>query len=496
MTQIALTGGSYKSRDVSASCQRCVNLYPEQLPPHEGEPVPMTYLPTPGLTYVTSAPNSHYPRCLYAASDGELYGVWGRDVYHIDKKYNFTKLGSFKQNSRHPVSMTDNGTYLIMSDGSKADELREGYTVKMKHQTDFKYITEDGWLGSAYLDYTDTFFVANYIGTPTFFISGSNDITFDALDFAGKSAKPDPLKAAIVSHRVIWLIGEYSTEIWYNTGGGGLGTTTGGQQTNTFPFEIMPGVLIEDGCAATYSIAKTDTMIFWLGQNKTGGRYVIQGSGYKTSRVSTHALEQVWDTYARVDDAVGFCYTQNGHYFYVLNFPYADKTWVYDIHTQLWHERVWIDPDGGEHRHRAGFHAFWNGMNLVADWENGNIYKFDLSNFTDNGYPVKRLRSFPQEIDNQNNSRLIYRAFTADLSSGQEVDPNLNPEISLRWSDDRGFSWSDQVRQNLGKQGNYRANLNWNRLGMSRYRVFELEWAASAQVSLHGAFVEYSPVGS
>ena len=34
-----------------------------------------------------------------------------------------------------------------------------------------------------------------------------------------------------------------------------------------------------------------------------------------------------------------YAYQEQGHTFYVLNFPTAGATWVWDVTTDVWHER-------------------------------------------------------------------------------------------------------------------------------------------------------------
>jgi hypothetical protein len=77
-----------------------------------------------------------------------------------------------------------------------------------------------------------------------------------------------------------------------------------------------------------------------------------------------------------------FTYQQLGHTFYVLIFPTADATWVFDIGEGLWHERTWIDDSGFEHRIRANDCAAAYGIIVVGDWETGALYQWDLTKFT------------------------------------------------------------------------------------------------------------------
>ena len=56
--RVVLTGGAYQAASLIAGAQRCVNLIPEAIPPSDGEPVPMTHYPTPGLRRVATLSTS------------------------------------------------------------------------------------------------------------------------------------------------------------------------------------------------------------------------------------------------------------------------------------------------------------------------------------------------------------------------------------------------------------------------------------------------------
>ena len=65
----ALTVGSYQSRSVIASAQRCVNLYLEANP--QGSVFPFTHYPTPGLTALITSLNNAPVRAFLAATKAE-----------------------------------------------------------------------------------------------------------------------------------------------------------------------------------------------------------------------------------------------------------------------------------------------------------------------------------------------------------------------------------------------------------------------------------------
>lgn len=300
---------------------------------------------------------------------------------------------------------------------------------------------------------------------------------FDPLDIAGKVGYSDLLSTLIVMYQQIWLIGTLTSEVWQNTGAA------------DFTFQECYGqAIINYGTSAIYSVCQQDINTFWLSQSREGQAIVVKGTGYAASRISTYAIENEFSTYSTISDAIGFIYQQEGHSFYFLTFPTANKTWVYDISSELWHERAWLDAQGNFHRHRANCGANVYGKIAVGDWQNGNLYAFDLKNYTDNGTPIPRIRSFPHSVNESN--RISYMAFSADMDVGQSLLPVDNPVVSLRWSDDRGVSYSNALEQSLGNTGQYKTNLQWNRLGMARDRVFELSWSCNAKTALQGAWID------
>lgn len=473
--RVPLTGGFYQARGLLANAQSCINLYPEKNPESSQPPSPVTHYLTPGLDLKVTA-SENIVRGTYRTSQGELYVVVGNKLYFVSASFTLTSIGSLNGNLTTPVSMADNGTSMVIVDGSA-----NGYQVTLNTRS-FSMITDPNFFGADRVDYLDTFFLFNYPGTSNFYISLSDQVSFDPLDIAGKVGYPDPLVSIIVMHREIWLIGELTCEVWYNSGAA------------DFTFQQMPGAFIEHGCVAKYSVAAQDLSVYWLSQDKQGQAMVLKGGGYKASRISTHSIEQVFSKYSTISDAIGFTYQEQGHVFYVLTFPTANATWVYDEASELWHQRVWTDTQGNFNRHRANCMANAYGFNIVGDWQNGNIYAFNTETYTDNAQPISRVRAFPHMIKDSN--RITYNSFIADMDVGMDtgsVDgstPSSPPEVYLRWSDNKGKTFGNRVAQSLGAAGQYNTTIQWGRLGLGRDRVFELSWSSPAATALNGCFLE------
>lgn len=469
--RVPLTIGAYQTRSVIAEAQRSVNLYAEANP--KDAPCPFTYYPAPGTTLVSTPPVSAESRGIYTASNGNRYEVVGSNVYSVSTANVYKQIGTLNSESG-PVSMVDNGADMFIVDGTV-----NGFTVKIATSI-MTAVSDPAFYGADKVDFVDGFFLFNRPGTQQFYISLFGDVTFDPLDIASKSTYSDNLVTLAVMHREIWLFGALTTEVWYNTG------------ESDFTFGRMPGVYIEHGCAAKYSVAKIDLALFWLGQDLQGHNVVFAGRNYMAEQISTHAIEQALSGYSRVDDAIGFSYQQGGHAFYVLTFPTANATWCFDVVTGQWAQRGFLEADGTFSRHRMNCHSFNGGRNLVGDWQTGLVYMLDPNAYTDNGATIEYVRGFPH-ISGADGNRVMFRQFIADMEVGNGLpDDSAEPEIRLRWSDDRGRSWGNWVVGSLGKVGEYLTSIQFQRLGYARDRVFELSWSAPVKTALNGAFVDVS----
>jgi hypothetical protein len=416
--RLALNGGTYQARSVIASAQRSLNLYPESMPEQQGEPAPFAHYPTPGLTLLATFP--HGPiRGLRQATNGTFYLVAGPDVYAVistaplDAIFLGTIAGA-GAGLTTPVSMQDNSETLVIVDGTP-----NGWEVDLA-SNGFSQISDPNGMfaGADRVDYLDTYLLFNKPGTPQFYSSDSLAVTFDPLYFADKSSYSDLLVSLAVAKREIWLIGERSTEVWYNAG------------TTDFPFGQIPSTFVDHGCIAKYSVAVYDNSVIWLTLDRQGGPLLMLGAGYQTKRISTYAVEQAWADYPAVSDAVGFIYLLGGHAVYALTFPTADHTWCYDISTSLWHEWLWVDGNGNEHRSRCNCaYPTRSGDVIAGDWENGNVYLLDHNNQTDNGQPIKRQRSWPHVLND--GKRVFHRAFIADFETGMGGPAPSQPQTLI-----------------------------------------------------------------
>ena len=402
-----ILGGTYVARSVNAADSRMVNLFPEIIP--EGGKEPAYLQRAPGLKLLNTFSGGGPVRGLYYF-EGFGYAVAGETVYKIDTAWNYVVIGSVSGTG--PVSMADNGTQLFIACNGPS-------YIYNRVTNAFGQITDIDFPGAVTVGYLDGYFVFNEPNSQRIWVTQLLDGTsIDPLDFASAEASPDKAVSLIIDHKETWIFGNNSIEVWYNSGAA------------DYPLSPIQGAFNEVGCVAPYSVAKLDNGIFWLGADARGQGIVYRANGYQAIRISTHAVEWHIQRYGSLSDALAYTYQQDGHAFYVLIFPQANTTWVFDVATGLWHERAgWIN--GSFTRHRSNCQMSFNNEIVVGDFQNGNFYALDLDVFKDYDQPQRWLRTWRALPTSANNlKRTAQHTLQLDAESGG-VDPTelINVQI-------------------------------------------------------------------
>jgi len=201
--------------------------------------------------------------------------------------------------------------------------------------------------------------------------------------------------------------------------------------------------------------------------------------GYQTGIISTESISWQISQLAKTDDAQGMALSHNGKIFYILTFPTANKTFAFN-HTdspkagrKLWFE-LQSYPVQNDNKWRGNCVAEYGKTTFVGDFENGNIYKLDSGYYKDNNKPLKWICTTQGVHDPQAGANIFYDELTLFSEVGRAID-GLDPVIALRYSDDNGYTWSNEIWTTLGKIGEYYTVPKWEGLGMSEGpgRIFE-----------------------
>jgi hypothetical protein len=458
-------GAAYQSRSLPLSGQTLVNLFFEPAAP--GSAHPGMFYGAPGLKPWTALGTGPI-RAMHTAG-GYVWIVSGTTLYRVDPARTATSVTTIPGEGR--VCLVHNDTQLVAMHSA-------GWTVVTL--ATLSVTTPTGAPTTAQGTYQDSYIVfPNANGTYGWTAIG-DAASLNALDFASAEAQPDPIVTVLSDHRELWLFGETTTEIAQTSGDADLVFTR--------------TAMMEHGCAAKYSPAKADNSVFWLGRDENGQGVVFRADGYSPSRVSTFALETAIAGYADISTALGYCYQQNGHTFYVLTFDEA--TWAYDMGTQRWTQLAYRQPDTGVlERHRANAYANLGGLHLVGDYASGNVYQLDLDTYTDNGVPLYWERTWSVIEAEGRWIRHDRMELMAEMGVGLNDGQGSDPLVLLSWSDDGCRTWSNDRELRLGRIGRFRNRAETRRLGLSRNRVYRIRGTDPVKRALYGANLDAQPLG-
>lgn len=430
----------------------------------------------PGKQLFAALPKSPIRGMLAAA--GRLFVFAGGEggaiasAYEVFADSTFTELGQIGTGTT-PVQAFVNGTQMFIIAGNQG-YLADGATI-----TPVVPAMTGGFLDGY-------FFAAQPVvppgleGTRFRFSALRDGSVWDPLDFGTAEAYPDYIRSILANREQLWIFGQEHTEVWENVG----------DLDN--PFQRIQSAMIEEGCSASWSPAKDEIGgTYWLSGDTRGGPVVMGAKGWSPERISTHAVEQAIQKYADVSDAVGYCYQQDGHAFYVLSFPSADATWVWDRSSGMWHERGFWDNTVSRYRaDKARFHAFVFGKHLVAPGTNGLLYEQAFKFKDDAGFPLRRMRVSPHV--NQEAQFVRHLSLQIDMQVGEGINAGgFDPAtVMLRFSDDGGRSWSSEFQLSAGKVGQMLQRVKMWRLGYSRDRVYEVVISDPIDVCLVNGYLD------
>lgn len=448
-----------------------MNLYPEIDESGHGKSKVVLH-GTPGLSNALATLATTPVRGLWQG-DNVVYAVGGDTLYKVTIGGVVSTEGTLNS-ATTPAKIFSNGSQLLIVSGDEIF-LDDGVSVTK--------VLDDGYVSATFLD---GYFIAlrnptatNGLTRDQIEISALYDgSTWDPLDFQSRQGSSDRLMAITAHNQQLWLHGQETSEVWYNSGNA------------DFPFERIQGSQIEMG-VWPWTVASLDHSLFYVGTNAQGPNVVYRTEGFRPKRISNHAVEHAISTVTPSYVPKAYGYQEEGHSFYVLCLP--TQTWVYDVSTNLWHQRgVWNSGTSQFDAHPGVCHAnLYGNAHLIGDGTTGAIYIQSMDHYTYAGTAIRRYRQAPH-ISNEA-KRITYHSLQLDMEMG--TVSSGTPTALLKYSDDGGYTFTSDKTVNLGTTGQYSKRAIWRRLGSSRDRIFgvTLPDITTSRVSIVDAYLKSTP---
>lgn len=311
----------------------------------------------------------------------------------------------------------------------------------------------------------DDYIIAKQPNSQEFLVSNVSDTTiWNPLMFASKYGQPDHIQGILSHEAVIWFFGNKTTEIWSDQG------VTGA--TAFFPFSRLTTTFLHYGLAAKESIAVNGNYFIFLSANIGGGYSVFQTLPriyyYNPAPISSFPIDSAIKSLSTVSDAIGSILNWNGHELYTLTFPTGNVSYVYDVPKAqqadqtkgAWYVRQSY-VNGTYGRSLENCTCFCYGKQLIGDYNSGNVYYLDDTNYTENNVPMIRQLVTPPGPTYAGGKRVFFPRLQIDVETG--IGSNM--VFTLEKSTDNGGSWSTVGTYTVPSKG---GRIYSDRLGSSR----------------------------
>ncbi len=394
-------------------------------------------------------------------------------------------LGALPANTTiSSISFTANT--ITLNQNATSNQTGDTFTLNIPQ---FGQILDPAFLGASRVAFIEGWLIFNQPGTRTFYTNAPvpYTLTFAGAFYALKDSSTDNLVTLFENNRELWLIGERTTEVWYNAGG------------TSFAFSRLPGVGPQMGCSAQHSITRVGSVLMWLAQNEQGQNIVVMTNQYAVVPISNHGVENAISSYPQVSDAIGDCYEDRGHLQYVLTFPTADVTWCFDLKVYNdtqgqagWWQRLSWDPVLGQyHRHVGNCFVNFANVRMWGDYQSGQIYQQDRQFYTDGALPLRAQRRTPHIWSKEDRQRIFQASLQVEFKAGTglQTGQGSSPQAMIRWSDDGGQTWGNEIWAPIGAAGETRDRAMAMQIGEARDRVYEVNVSDPVSRDIIGATV-------
>lgn len=276
----------------------------------------------------------------------------------------------------------------------------------------------------------------------------------------------DKITAMVLCNDRIFAFGEKSLQVYSQT------TTEDAYGNSYSVFSSTGNNTRDNGAEIGATVATLGGKVFWLGSSSVGDHSVWLSDGGAPVRISSNNIERELRSFGTINDAYGFAYAYNGHHFFVLTVPSADRTFCYDVTTQEWFNRSTRDPVSGKSRYWfPSFAISAYGDVYLGSYSAGALIVVDPDKFTDfRDCQIVKRRTSPVFIKDFSPFRLD--AFWIEWNTGSTTQQNpvdsegnyvsaFNPVAMLECSNDGGNTWGMEQWAHGGRIGQYFWRTEW-----------------------------------
>jgi len=383
--------GAYSNRSSDADKdQRFINAFPETRKVEQLDNTRILINKRPGLRELVSVTSDAEGRG-FAFFTGAFYAILGNTVYKVSSDgatitAKITLPSSTGQCGLISCNSSTLGDYLFICDGTVGWIVKSDHTVTQVTDTDFP---------SPHMP--SPTFIDGYVllakGSDVYNCDIDDPLSWQPDQYLSAEMFPDPIKALARQNNQVVVLGEYSTEFFYDA------ANAAGS-----PLSRNDAAVIQFGIAAPHSVYQNEQFCAWVAQSNSGGRSVWVLEGFKPKKVSDEYIDRILDAETDMSIVHGYGFRTMGHLFFLINLPSQHRTIVYDMDEKLWHE--WSSWTAGR-EHEVFLYNHIADMNTgyvyLLSSVHGDIYKLDPTYYLDEDDPITvEIRTNKYDMDTYN----------------------------------------------------------------------------------------------
>jgi len=293
------------------------------------------------------------------------------------------------------------------------------------------------------------------------------NISFSNANLLSANTYSDGMKGITRHLNYVMAVGEWSTEFFYNAG-----------NTSGSILSRAEGTVLRYGTPNFDTLWQDENIICWVARSRDGGNCVMVLDGLTPKIVSTKQIEKILNAESDITDAFAYGVRIEGHIFYILCLPNADKTLVFSLTDNMWSEWTLYDGSTESYFKIADIKGYITSTGatsfLALHVSSGDVHPLSASNYQDIGQTIK-VKVITDKFDGGTAARKFMTRMIL-LSDLTESEAN----ITMRYTNDDYKTWSN------GQSRDMRYIPYWVALGSFNRRAFELTYEANYPMRLEG----------
>ncbi len=303
------------------------------------------------------------------------------------------------------------------------------------------------------------------------------------LKYGSSEVDPDPIQGLVKLRDEVYAYNRYTIEVFQNVGG------------DLFPFQRVPGAMVERGALGTHCTAVYLDNIAFLGGGRNEPPAVWLASNGSSINISTREIDLVLKEYTEVQlsNAVVETRVTNAQKLLYIHLP--DRTLVYDgAASQVFGQPTWAILSTSIVGN--GIYRARNFIWCYDRWLSGDPTSVS------HGYLSDTISShYGETIGFECTTAIIYNGGAGAIFLELElvcltgrVDIGVNPTIWASYTID-GLTWSQEKPRTLGTIGQTSKRIVWYQQGFMRnWRGQKFRWTSESLLTVARLEMKLEPL--